>query len=184
MFQLNLYQQIRRLLASRRRVLDPRQLQVQVATLFYAEAFDRWGRLKWAVHGHNLVTTAGLNKLLDACFKTGLASPAWYVLLKGTGSAAAGDTLASHAGWSELSNYSGNRPSLTLGTIASGSVSNSASKASFSVTGSMDVYGAGVCDADTGTSGTLYGAGDFASNRSVISGDTLNVQVTLSVTAS
>ena len=37
------------------------------------------GPLIAEVDFHNLITTAGVNKLLDATFKTGLTSPAWYV---------------------------------------------------------------------------------------------------------
>lgn len=174
---------LRRFFAARRRLHLSSRVDVVVATLYYAECYDCFGRLKWQVDGHNIVVTAGRNKLLDATFKTGLTTPAWYGLLKGTGSVVAGDTLASHGGWSELNSYSGNRPAFTPGTISNGSVDNSASKCVFSITGTMDVYGAGLCDAQTGTSGTLYGAGDFATNRAVISGDTLNVTLTPSVTA-
>lgn len=36
------------------------------------------GKLLWTARAKNRVVTAGLNKLLDATFKTGLASPSWY----------------------------------------------------------------------------------------------------------
>lgn len=160
---------------------------VSATTLYEIECRDANGNLKWREEFHNLVVTAGLNKLLDAAFKTGLASPAWYVGLKGAGSIAAGDTMASHAGWSEITDYSeANRQTLTLGSISAGSVDNSASKAVFSVNGTATVAGAFSVDSNTkgGTSGTLYGVGDFATARSVISGDTLSVQITLSVSAS
>ena len=160
---------------------------VSATTLYEIECRDANGNLKWREEFHNLVVTAGLNKLLDAAFKTGLASPAWYIGLKGAGSIAAGDTMASHAGWSEITDYSeANRQTLTLGSISAGSVDNSASKAVFSVNGTATVAGAFSVDSNTkgGTSGTLYGVGDFATARSVISGDTLSVQITLSVSAS
>lgn len=41
------------------------------------------GELLWDEKTCNKVVVAGLNKLLDATFKTGLASPAWYVGLAG-----------------------------------------------------------------------------------------------------
>lgn len=140
-------------------------------------------RLAWADSFHNAVVTEGLNQLLDATLKTGDAAPAWYVGLKDTGAVNAADTLASHAGWSELTNYTGDRQAFTPGTIAAGSVDNSASKASFPITGTDDIYGAFLCDVATGSSGILYGAGDFSAQRGVISGDTLNVTVTASVSA-
>ncbi len=160
---------------------------VRATSLYTFECRDKDGNLKWREVVPNLVTTAGLNKLLDAAFKTGLASPAWYVGLKGAGTIAAGDTASSHAGWTESTAYSESvRQTLTLGTIASGAVSNSASKAVFTASGSATWAGAFLIDNSTkgGTTGTLYGATDFGTSRSVISGDTLTVQVDLSVTAS
>jgi hypothetical protein len=157
--------------------------KITVSHLYEVECYAPDGSLKWRDCFENLVTTEGLNKYLDATLKTGLASPAWYVLLKGTGAAAAGDTLASHAAWAEITAYSGDRKALTLGTISGGSVDNSASKASFAITGTATVAGAGVCSAATGTSGTLLGVGDFSASKGVASGDTLNVTVTCSMTS-
>jgi hypothetical protein len=165
-------------------------------TLYEVECWDHWIRdcagnllrrrakpkLRWRDSFWNIVVTVGLNKLLDATFKTGLTSPAWYVGLKGTGSMIAGDTMASHAGWSELTPYSdGTRPAFTPGSISAGSVDNSASKAVFNINGSSTIYGCFLVDNNTkgGTTGTLYGGGDFGASRSVINGDTLNVTVTL-----
>lgn len=148
---------------------------------YRVECFDKDGRQKWVEEFENLVVTAGLNKYLDATLKTGLASPAWYVGLKGSGSVVAGDTLASHAGWSEITPYSGNRPAWTPGTISSGSVDNSASKAVFNINVDTTVYGAFLASVNTGTSGTLLGGGDFSSSRAVLNGDTLNVTITCSL---
>ncbi len=153
---------------------------------YLVECYGPDGRLKWTDGFENLVVTAGLNKYLDATLKTGLAAPAWYVGLKGTGTPAAGDTMASHATWSEITPYSdATRATYTPGTIASGSVDNSASKAVFSINATSTVYGCFMADNSTkgGTTGTLLGAGDFSASRAVVSGDTLNVTVTCSVTA-
>lgn len=154
--------------------------------------YDKNGKLKWYDEFENLVPTVGLNKYLDATLKTGLVTPAWYVfIVTGPGSGttyAAADTMASHSGWSEDSTYSNaTRPTWTPGTISGGSVDNSASKATFNINGTATIAGAGMADNSTigGTTGTLLGAGDFTGgDRSVISGDTLNVQVTCSMTAS
>lgn len=144
----------------------------------------RNGKAIWVEEFDNLVTTAGKNKYLDATLKTGLSSPAWYIFLKGTGTVAAADTMASHSGWSEDTTYSNaNRPAWTPGTVSSGSVDNSGTPAAFTINGSTTIYGAGLVDNNTkgGTTGTLLGAADFASSRAVISGDTLNVTVTCSL---
>jgi len=134
----------------------------------------------------NLVVTVGLNTYLDYTLKTGEASPLWYVGLKNTGTPVAGDTMASHASWTENVTYSNaNRPALTLGTITGGSVDNSASKASFTINGTTTIFGAFVTSNNTksGTTGILLGVGDFASSRSVIADDTLNVTVTFTITS-
>jgi hypothetical protein len=106
----------------------------------------------------------------------------WFVGLKNTGTPVAGDTMASHASWTENTTYSETaRPALVPGAVASGSVDNSASKAAFSINGTTTIFGAFLTDIATksGTAGVLYGVADFAASRAVISGDTLNVTVTL-----
>lgn len=163
--------------------MDNQQVAVHPETWYTVECRDKDGNLKWVEEFHNLVTTAGLNALITAAFKTIPGSVAWYVGLKNTGSAAAGDTMSSHAGWTENTTYSESvRQTWTPGSVASGSVDNSASKATFSINGTTTIYGCFLASDSTksGTTGTLYGVGDFASSRSVISGDTLTVQVTVS----
>lgn len=103
----------------------------------------------------------------------------------------ASDTLVSHiTGWTEGTPYSNaTRPGWTKnGAAAAGAMSNSTSKASFSINATARVYGAFLATDSTkgGTAGSLYGGGLFTStgSRSVLSGDTLNAQVDLSVTAS
>jgi hypothetical protein len=158
------------------------------ATLHQRYRIECWrrGRLAWVEEFENLVTTAGRDKYLDATLKTGLASPAWYVGLKGTGAIVAGDTMASHAGWSELTPYSdATRPAWTPGTISGGSVDNSASKATFNINATSTIYGAFMADNNTkgGSTGTLLGGNDFGASRGVISGDTLRVTATCSLTS-
>ena len=139
---------------------------------------SRLVKKQWEEIFHNTVTNEGRNDVLDKYFKGSSYTAAWYLGLKGTGSAAAGDTLASHAGWSEVTPYSGNRPAITWGTTSS--QSNTASAVSYSITGTSTVAGAFIASVNTGTSGILYSAGDFAASRSVASGDTLNVTPTVS----
>lgn len=138
------------------------------------------GAVRWSEDITNLVTTAGKTDLIDKYFKGTTYTAAWFLGLKGTGSAAVGDTLASHAGWAEVNPYTGNRPAITFGTTSAGS--NTATAVSYSITGTATVAGAFVASVNTGTAGTLYSAGDFASSRSVVNGDTLNVTLTVSAT--
>ena len=143
------------------------------------ECFDRDGKLKWVETVKNLVTTAGKTDIVDKYLKGSSYTAAWYLILKGAGTIAAGDTLASHAGWSEVTPYSGNRPAITWGTTSGGA--NTATAVSISINATSTVAGAGLSSVNSGTSGVLYSMSDFAASRSVVSGDTLNVTPTISV---
>lgn len=80
------------------------------------------------------------------------------------------------------------RPTWTKnGAAAGGAMSNSSSKASFTINATGRIFGAFLCTNNTksGTTGILYGGGLFTTggSRGVLSGDTVNVQVDVSVTA-
>lgn len=147
--------------------------------IFDFECIGPDGEVKWRERIENLVTTAGKTDIVDKYLKGSAYTAAWYLLLAGSGTKAVGDTLASHAGWSEITAYTGSRPAITWGTTSAGS--NTATAVSFSMTGSYTVAGAGCSTVASGTSGTLYNVGDFAAARTGASGDTINVTVTLSV---
>jgi len=160
-----------------------------LSTHYLIECFDKHGRLKWREEFQNLVVNAGLNDNLDKYFKGSSYTAAFYVgLTAGTPTFAAADTMSSHAGWTEVTAYDeAARQSLTLGTVASQSVSNSASKAAYTIsTNGTVIGGAFVTTSNTkgGTTGTLYGGGAFSGgNKTLDDGDTLNVTVTLTAAA-
>ena len=141
---------------------------------------DKDGNVKWEENRKNLIATVGLNHILDVQFHATTQVTAWYIGLKAAGSAAAGDTMASHSGWAELTGYAGNRKEWTEGAASSGSMTNGSS-VDFTINATATIAGAFLNTAATGTSGVLYGVVDFSSARAVISGDTL--QVTVTVTA-
>jgi hypothetical protein len=149
---------------------------------YHVECVGEDGQVKWVEEYKNLVTTVGKTDIVDKYFKGSAYTAAWFLGLKGTGTAVVGDTLASHASWTEVTPYTGNRSAITFGTTAAGS--NTATAVSYAITlaGPTTVAGAFVCSVNTGTSGTLYSAGDFTVSRSVVSGDTLNVTLTVSAT--
>lgn len=146
------------------------------------------GREKWRDTINNLVTTVGKNLLLDKILGNSAAG-AVVMGLKGTGSAASGDTQASHAGWLEVGGsnaptYTGNRQTPSFSAASAGSKATS-SAVSFAMTGSGTVAGCfiniGGSATKDDTTATLFSAGDFSSgNKTVTSGDTLNVTYTLS----
>jgi hypothetical protein len=128
------------------------------------------------------VTSVGKDDVLNKYFKGSAYTASWCVGLKGAGAAVAGDTMASHGAWTEVTGYSeAVRQILTLGTVSAGSVSNTASKATFSINATVTIAGAFVVSDGTksGTTGTLYSAGDFSASRGLASGDSIQVTVTL-----
>lgn len=130
----------------------------------------------------NLVTTAGKNDLINVGFGAGTQKPSWYVLLKGAGTAAAADTAASHAGWSEVTAYGESvRQAFTPAAASGGSTSNTASPAVFTINGSATIAGAGLISNSTkgGSSGVLYSVGDFGASLTVVAADVVTVTVSL-----
>jgi hypothetical protein len=152
--------------------------------VYTVECFDANGNLKWSDSIKNLVVTQGKNDMLDQYFAGISYTAAWYLgLVDGATSPtyAAGNTLASHSGWTENTSYSGNRPAVTWGAASSGSKSTTAT--AFNISGSATIAGAFMCTVATGTSGILYSAGNFTGgSRVVASGDTLNVTYTATLT--
>lgn len=160
--------------------------------VFTITCYGKDGNLKWQESAHNLVVNEGLADMNDKYFEGSGYTAAWYIgLVTGPGSGntyAAGDTLASHSGWTENTDYSGNRKAASFGsaTVADPSViNNSGSPAQFSMTGTATIAGAFLASVDTGTSGILFSVSNFQTpgDRSVVSGDTVNVTYEFSLDA-
>lgn len=151
-------------------------------------ARNRDGKIIFDDEFDNLVTTEGKNYLLDVGLahtdSPETASTDWYVgLTDGTPTTAAGDTLGSHGGWTEVSNYAGNRKLYTPATPSSGSITNAAAVASFAVNqDSTTIGGAFLANVATGTSGVLYAVGAFSGGDLVLgNGSTLEVTAVFSL---
>lgn len=163
--------------------------------VFTFQCFDAQGNLKWEESTHNLVVNVGLKDMNDKYFSGSGYTATWYLgLVTGPGSGntyAAADTMASHAGWTEDTGYSqSTRPACSFGaaTTADPSViTNSSSVAVFSINATTTVAGAFLTSDNTksGTSGILFSVSNFTSpgDRSVVSGDTLNVSYSFSLDA-
>jgi len=160
--------------------------------VYKIQCHDKDGNLKWEDEAPNLVVNEGLQDMNAKYFTGTTYTAAWYIGLYGAGASntpAAGDTMSSHAGWTEVVAYSqATRPACTFGTPTTANPSvatNSASPATFSINGTTTIGGAFVTSNNTkgGTTGTLYSAADFSApgDRSVVSGDTLSVTYTLSL---
>lgn len=157
---------------------------------YTATCYSADGQLKWTDVIENIVTTVGRNFTLDTAFGN-TAGGAVVMGLKGTGTAVAADTQSSHGSWNEVGGtnaptYSGNRPTPSFSAASAGSKTTS-SAVSFSMTGTGTVAGCfiniGGSATKDSTTGTLFSAGDFSSSKSVVSGDTIAVTYTATLTA-
>lgn len=168
--------------------------KLKAGGVFTVQCFDKDGNLKWAEENHNLVVNVGLQDMNTKYFSGSGYTAVWYIGLYGSGSTnnpAAGDTMASHIGWTEVTAYSqATRPAVTFGTATTADpsvITNSASPATFSINGTTTVGGAFLTSNNTkgGTTGILFSASDFQSpgDRSVVNGDTLTVTYTFSLDA-
>jgi hypothetical protein len=170
---------------------------LQASGVYTATCYDAEGNLKWTDTYTNLVTTVGKNDLLDKYLAGSTYTAAWYLGLVDGGTTptyAAGDTLASHSGWSEIAasvTYTAggsatNRATPSWSSASAGSKSTTAT--AFAITGTATIAGTLLCStqargtASNGGGGILYSAGSFTGgNKAVASGDTLNVTYTASV---
>jgi len=149
------------------------------------ECFDADGNLKWREENCNLTVNEGLDEILNQFWKGSGYTAAFFVgLTDGTPTVAAADTLASHAGWAEVTDYAeSTREALSLGSVASQSVDNSASKASFAVNADATTVGGGFIATNNikgGTSGLLIAVVAFdGGDKLADDGDTINVTSTL-----
>ncbi len=159
---------------------------------YTVECFDKDGNLKWVAETPNLVVNVGLQYMAGTALTSTAQITTWYLGLYGSGSTnspAAGDTMSSHIGWTEVTAYSeANRPTATLAAATNANpsvVTNTASKAVFTINGTTTVGGAFLTSNNTkgGSTGTLFSAADFSApgDRSVVSGDILNVTYTFSL---
>ena len=160
--------------------------------VFTVTCFDSNGNEKWVEIAPNLVVNTGLQDMNTKFFAGSAYTAAWYLgLVNGTSASttfSGGDTLATHAGWTENSSYTGNRKAVTFGaaTLADPSnINNSSSAASFTMNANATIAGAFLTNVATGTSGLLFSVSDFQSpgDRTVVSGDVLNITYSFNLDA-
>ena|SRR6266849_29976 len=151
-------------------------------------AYERWspgGVLLARGHAKNMVTTAALNEVLNTYFNSAAQHANWYLGLIDLASftaLAAADTMASHAGWLEQTNYSqATRPAWGQGTATGASISNPGS-AIFTLTGQLTVHGLFVASDNTkgGTTGTLWSTALLDSDQQFNNGEVFKLSYTLS----
>jgi hypothetical protein len=149
---------------------------------------SRDGTIQWEeIVPKNLVVNAGLDKLLDLGLMGSTAITAWYCGLIGTGGTiASGDTMSSHAGWTELINFAtAARGQFTWARVGR-LVSNSAATLTYSINTAGSIMGAFVTSDSTkeGSAGVLLcGVAFTAGDKAVTDGDSLTITYSFSAAA-
>lgn len=149
------------------------------------ECYDKNGNLKWADYNRpNIVTHEGLDDLLSVYLDNGTQSATWYVGLVNTNTAAAATMTYATPVFTEDTDYDeATRPAFD-GTVSSQAITNSASKATFTITtGGQTLYGCfltnGNTKGDTAGGKKLFCYALFSSGRTVEAGDTMKCYTTV-----
>jgi hypothetical protein len=127
---------------------------------------------------HNLVVNEGLNANLNIMLNGYTQITSWYLgLFTGNYTPVATDAAATIAANStECTGYTAGARQQWLPAAAAGqSITNSASRASFTFNATQTIYGGFLVSTATigGTSGTLFSAAQFSSPKSVVNLDQL-----------
>lgn len=137
---------------------------------------------------NNLVPTEGLNYLLESGLRGGSALNAWYIgMFEGNYTPVAGVTAATFpAAATECTAYDeGNRVAWASAAAVGGIVTNSASKAVFTMNATKSVYGVVMSSVPTkgGTTGVLVSVARFSAKKDVVATDELKVTSSITMTS-
>jgi hypothetical protein len=174
---------------------------VGIAGHYHVVCRDSEGNVKWEENFPNLVNAVGKELMLDTLLKGSsysVVGPYLGLISGASPTFLAADTMTSHAGWTEFTNYtvggsavrgtavfasatsSGLSPS-NVTTSAAAAITYTITGGGGTVGGCFLVTGSGASNTQSNTSGTLYSAGAFATAKVTTAGDT--VSVTYSTTA-
>lgn len=168
---------------------------------YHVECRDASGNLKWEESFPNLVNAVGKQLMLDTLLKGSSYSVTGPYLGLISGSSptfAASDTMTSHGGWTEFTNYTVGGSAVrgtavfasatSSGTTPTNVTTSAATAIVYTITGGGGtvggcflVTGTGASSTQSNTGGTLYSAGAFSTAKITTAGDT--VSVTYSTTA-
>jgi hypothetical protein len=174
---------------------------VGIEGVYHVECRDAAGNLKWEESFPNLVNAVGKQLMLDTLLKGSsysVTGPFLGLIDGASPTFAAADTMASHGGWSEFTNYTVGGSAVrgtavfgsatSTGTTPSNVTTSAATPIVYTITssggtvgGCFLVTGSGASSTLGNTSGTLYSAGAFLVAKVTTAGDT--VSVTYSTTA-
>ena len=173
---------------------------VGIEGVYHVECRDKDGNLKWEESFPNLVNAVGKQLMLDTLLVTAsgytLVGPFLGLISGSSPTFAASDTMTSHGGWTEFTNYTVGgsavrgtatfSSSTSTGTTPSNVTTCAAAAITYTITGAGGTVGGcflniGGTSGQGNTTGTLYSAGAFTTAKITTAGDT--VAVTYSTTA-
>ena len=157
---------------------------IRVGGVFNIKCFSPEGKLKWEDEADNLVVNEGLQQLLDDLFTGAGQVDPWYVGLTDGApvTVIAANTMAAHAGWTEVEDYNEAVRQTYTDVRAAQSVSNTAAPATFTIDAdAITIGGAFLCSANVkgGVGGVLLCAVAFTGgDKSADTNDTIEVTYT------
>lgn len=161
--------------------------KVGIGSVHHVECW-RDGRLAWVEENHNLVTTQGLNALLDIMFHASTQIATWYVaIIESNTAAAAGMTYATPTYTESTAYGEATRPAFVEAAAAAGVSTNTASPATFTINATKTIYGTALVGggtapdtkADAAGGGTLFCYSLFSAGKAVVNTDVLKITISL-----
>ena len=169
--------------------------------VYHVVCRDKDGNVKWEEQLPNLVNAVGKQLMLDTLLKGSaytVVGPFLGLISGASPTFTAADTMTSHGGWTEFTNYTVGGSAVrgtavfasatSTGTTPSNVTTSAAAAITYTITGAGGtvggcflVTGSGASSTQGNTSGTLYSAGAFTTAKITTAGDT--VSVTYSTTA-
>lgn len=170
---------------------------------YHVECRDKDGNLKWEETFPNLVNAVGKQLMLDTLLKGSsytVVGPYLGLISGSTATFAASDTMTSHAGWTEFTNYTVGGSAVrgtavfgsatSTGTTPSNVTTSAATAITYTITGAGGtvggcflVTGPGASSTQSNTGGTLYSAGNFSTAKITTAGDTVSVSYSTTATS-
>ena len=174
---------------------------VGIAGVYTVVCRDDQGNVKWEDQFPNLVNAIGKQLMLDTLLSGSAyttVGPFLGLISGASPTFAAADTMTSHAGWTEFTDYTVSASAVrgtasfasatSTGTTPTNVTSKVATAIIYTITGAGGtvggcflVTGTGAVSTLNSTAGTLYSAGAFSTAKVTTAGDT--VSVTYSTTA-
>lgn len=173
------------------RLIVPKQ-RVLVHSIWDMEVFRRklhgstysWDLVSATRGNHNIVTNEGLNAILNIMFHGQTQVTTWYIaIFESNTTPGAGTTYATPV-YTECTAYDeSTREAYVESESTSQSMTNAASKATFTMNASKTIYGASLVSysakGDTSESGAILYAAAAVTPQSVVSSDVLQVTCVL-----